>query len=309
MDDVTTLIMDPAELTLTRHMAVPVKPCLLLYSGPDAGRRFDLEPGPQYIGRAIDAQVRVEAAGVSRQHAQLLIGTGLALISDMGSANGTWVNDQRVAVPTALKDGDLVRLSNVVLRFHASNNLDLLLHDRIYRQATVDTGTGAFNRRFLQDALRQACARARRQSQPVSVVTYDLDHFKAVNDRYGHPGGDMVLRVVTTVARAELRDCDVLARMGGEEFVVLLEGAGLAGAVEVAERIRAAVEEFEIELPDPDDARRSVRHRQTVSLGVAALGLEADGEAAVAPDDATLLLAADRALYAAKRRGRNQVAA
>jgi diguanylate cyclase (GGDEF)-like protein len=137
----------------------------------------------------------------------------------------------------------------------------------------------------------------------LSVVAYDLDHFKRVNDTYGHAGGDIVLRVTTTIARAELREGDLLARTGGEEFVIVLENTPVPGALEAAERVRAAMAEFPIELPDPVDKSnpRSVHHVQTVSLGVA--GLKDD-----MADEQALLLAADQALYSAKRRGRDQVA-
>lgn len=302
MEETPTLIMDPAESTLMRAVAQPVKPCLVLYSGSDAGRRFDLDAGEHILGRAADAQLRIDEPGVSRHHARLQVGGGVALIADLGSANGTLVNEQRVQEPLALRDGDLVRLSNAVLRFHASNNLDLLLHDRIYHQATVDAGTGAFNRRFLLDSLRHAVARARRSGQPLSVVVYDLDHFKAVNDTYGHAAGDTVLRLSTAAVRGALRESDVLARVGGEEFTVLLEQTPQAGALELAERMRRAVQGFDFELPDPADpqGQRRVQHRQTVSLGVAALAPEQGS-------DAELLQAADRALYAAKRAGRNRV--
>ena len=302
MQEPPTVVIDANEVSLLRELGTATRPCLLLYSGPGAGQRFDLEPGQQLIGRVPECAVRVDAPGVSRQHAELLVGAGTVLLSDLGSANGTWLNEQRIQQPTALSDGDLVRVSNVVLRFHSHNSLELLLHDKIHQQATTDTGTGAHNRKFLIDVLRQAFARARRNGRPLSVICYDLDHFKQVNDTYGHAGGDSVLRTTTDIARAELRDGDLLARVGGEEFTIVLENTPVAGALELAERIRNAMAAFPIELPDPLNklSTAPVEHRQTVSIGVAELSDEM-------ADEQALLQAADRALYAAKRRGRNQV--
>ena len=302
MDESPTVVINTNDVTLLRKLRTPSRPCLLLYSGPDAGQRFDLEPGTMTIGRVPESPVRIEGSGISRQHAELQVKAGRVVLTDLGSANGTLVNEQRITEPTVLQDGDLVRVGNVVLRFHSRNNLDLLLHDKIYEQATVDPGTGAFNRRFLQDAMRQAFSRARNGGRPLSVVCYDLDHFKQVNDTYGHAAGDTVLRTTATIARAELRGTDRLVRVGGEEFTILLENTPAAGALELAERVRQAMAEFPIELPDPDDKRsaRPVLHHQTVSLGVAELRPEMANEQ-------DLLQAGDRALYAAKRKGRNQV--
>ncbi|MFO1326215.1 MAG: GGDEF domain-containing protein [Rubrivivax sp.] len=303
MSDQPTVVIDVNDVSLLRGLGAPTQPCLILYSGADAGQRFDLEPGMQHIGRAPEAQVRIDAPGVSRRHAELLVSAaGQVVLSDLGSANGTLVNEQRIEGPTTLKDGDLVRVSKLVLRFHSRNTLDLLLHDRIYAQATIDAGTGAFNRRFIHDMLKQRFAKSRASGRPLSVICYDLDHFKQVNDTYGHASGDIVLRTTTDIARAELRDTDTLGRTGGEEFTIVLEGTPVSGALELAERIRAAMEQFPIELPDPlvKTSSKPVEHRQTVSMGVAELS----------PDMASeldLLQAGDRALYEAKRRGRNQV--
>jgi len=302
MNEPPTIVIDQNEVSVYRSLGAPSKPCIVLYSGPDAGQRFDLDTGPQIIGRLPEAQVRIDASGVSRQHAELLVGAATVILKDLGSANGTMVNEVRVDEPVTLKDGDLIRVSNVVLRFHAQNSLELLLHDRIYRQATIDAGTGAFNKKFLADALKQEFARSRAAGRPLSVIAYDLDHFKTVNDTYGHAAGDLVLRLTTDIARAELRGTDALARTGGEEFTIVLQDTPVTGAVELAERIRAAMESYPIELKDPDAklSTRTVEHRQTVSLGVAGLEPEMASEL-------DLLQAADRALYNAKRNGRNQV--
>ncbi|MBL8362701.1 MAG: GGDEF domain-containing protein [Rubrivivax sp.] len=297
-----TAVIDPNAVALLRTVGTATKPCFVLYSGPDAGQRFDLGPGVQTIGRVPEAQLRIDAAGVSRHHAELQVGPDGVTIRDLGSSNGTRVNETPITEATLLKDGDLVRLSDVVLRFHTTNSLELLLHDHIYQQTIVDAGTGAYNRKFLIDTLKQAYARARASGRPLSVIAYDLDHFKTVNDTYGHAAGDTVLQITTKIARSELRSPDTLGRVGGEEFTIVMENTPVAAAVEAAERIRAAMAQFPIELPDPVNKQttRPVEHHQTVSIGVAELTPEMSSER-------ELLEAADRALYQSKRRGRNQV--
>ncbi len=165
---------------------------------------------------------------------------------------------------------------------------------RIEEIAIRDELTGAYNRRFLMETLGREAARAARLSKPLGLCLFDLDHFKRINDSYGHAAGDAVLRRFTEIARTGLRGVDVLGRQGGEEFVLVLPDTDLEGALACAERIRANVEREDFpRLPAP--------HRVTVSAGVAC------ATRPETPD--TLLARADRGLYAAKRGGRNRVVA
>jgi diguanylate cyclase (GGDEF)-like protein len=159
-------------------------------------------------------------------------------------------------------------------------------------RALTDALTGLPNSRAIQDTVKRMVAYASRTSTPLSVVMVDLDHFKSVNDRYGHEKGDEALAAVGDAIAAMLRESDFAGRYGGEEFVVLLPGTEKAGSLEVAEKLRFAVEQIEVKDTD---------HRLTTSCGVATF-----------PEDARepegLLRLADRALYAAKSAGRNRVA-
>lgn len=306
MIDSPTLALENREVSLFQSLAGSRQPCLILYSGSEAGRRFDLDEGNLVVGRAPEANVRVDALGISRRHAELRVSAETVEIRDLGSANYTYVNDVQVTAPMALHDGDLVRLANLVLRFHDRRSLDSLLHDRIYRLATVDIGTNVYNRRYLQEAARSALARARSSHEPLAMICLDMDGFKSVNDRYGHPAGDQVLRESAALVQAELRASDILGRWGGEEFAVLLKSTDATFATTVAERLRVAIAEhvFELTLPadDPTQAPERVQHRQTISLGVAMLDDSMS-------DEFDLIGAADRMLYAAKRAGRNRVVA
>ncbi|MEV6350814.1 GGDEF domain-containing protein [Actinoplanes sp. NPDC051851] len=165
---------------------------------------------------------------------------------------------------------------------------------RAQRSAAItDALTGLRSRRFFEQTLRQEAARSARHHQPLSVLLLDVDHFKRVNDTYGHGGGDRVLVEITHRVGDLLRPGDVLARYGGEEFAVLLPAAGEETARQVAERVRRGVAATPIEVGDGHAVR------VTVSVGVAGMPAE--------PTIDALVLAADRALYAAKNAGRNQV--
>jgi diguanylate cyclase (GGDEF)-like protein len=166
------------------------------------------------------------------------------------------------------------------------------LEEQLRELAMRDELTGLYNRRHFTEMAEVELARARRTSAPLSLAILDIDHFKRVNDVYGHPAGDQVLRELSRAMRETLRGSDVSARIGGEEFVILLSDTALDGAVAVTERLRERVGQSEVALEDG----RAVRF--TVSAGVTELGR---GERLD-----TLLARADEALYRAKSDGRNR---
>jgi diguanylate cyclase (GGDEF)-like protein len=158
------------------------------------------------------------------------------------------------------------------------------------RQALIDSLTGVWNRRAFERRLAEEWASHRRDGKPLSLLMLDIDHFKHINDDFGHPAGDLMLRQVARLAGAPLRVSDMLARHGGEEFAVILPRVGPGAACTTAERLRAAIEAG----PWP---YRAV----TVSIGVATAFADAASDASV------LVSHADEALYVAKQRGRNRV--
>ncbi|MCP3105072.1 diguanylate cyclase [Myxococcus sp. K15C18031901] len=163
----------------------------------------------------------------------------------------------------------------------------------------TDALTSLFNRRCFEERLSEEFARSRRYQSPLSLVMLDIDHFKRINDTFGHPFGDQVLRAVAQTARSRLREVDVLARYGGEEFVALLPETAPPDALTVCERMREAIAALDLEHVAVDGRRQQVR--LTASLGVATVPAEALGSAEA------LLRAADAGLYAAKEAGRNRV--
>ncbi|MCC6748601.1 MAG: GGDEF domain-containing protein [Deltaproteobacteria bacterium] len=269
--------------------------CLVLIYPPGAqmGKRFPLEASEQYIGRGNDCEIMVDMDSVSRRHARIEQKGAATLITDMESTNGTYVNEHPVTQARALADGDLVQVGNAIFKFLSGGNVESSYHEAIYRMTIIDGLTEAHNKRYLFDYLERELARCQRYGRPLSVVIFDLDHFKQVNDTHGHLTGDAVLRELARRLRSRIRREELLARYGGEEFVVVLPEAGHAGAMRFAEQLRELVgsQPFEFEgevIP------------LTVSVGVATL----EGEPMeVSP----FIKMADENLYRAKRAGRNRV--
>lgn len=307
MWDPSTIAVEKSELTLFQSLDGPdaQRCCLVVYSGPDLGRQIMLDEGLSTLGRSAVTQLQIGGPGISRLHAEICVTGSSATLRDLGSANGSFVGDSRLTdQPHLLQDGDLVRLGSVALKFYAHQSLDAALHDRVLRLATVDAGTGLFNRRYLMDALKRGCRTAVQTGRPLCLVMLDLDHFKQVNDSHGHAVGDLVLRECAAIASLVVGRAGVLGRIGGEEFLVLLPDTGLPAALALAESLRAAVAEHKFVLPAgagtelPGGSR--LQHRQTASLGVAAWQDEMT-------DASQLMAEADRGLYLSKRGGRNRV--
>ena len=279
-----------ARQTLDRHI-------LLCLRGPFVGQVFPLGPGASTIGREQASGVWLPEAGISRQHARIDPEAGGYLIVDLGSANGTFLNGERVLLPTRLADGDLIQLGGAVaLRYQLTDADGERVLAGLYEASVRDPLTGAFNREYLQERLLAEVAFARRHRTELSVVMFDLDHFKRVNDTFGHPAGDAVLSMVSSTVREGIRLEDVLARYGGEEFLLVLRAVPLAGSAALAERLRIRVAELRI-------VTASGPISITASFGCASLFCCPEATAA------HLVGTADRRLFIAKHLGRNRVAA
>ncbi|MFT3913621.1 MAG: GGDEF domain-containing protein [Anaeromyxobacteraceae bacterium] len=246
------------------------------------------------LGRDPGCDVVLPSEDVSRRHARVTPEGGGHLLVDLGSTNGTHVNGWNVQ-KRVLRSGDRLQIGPFTLRYFDAGAIDARDLEEVGRLARLDPLTGIPNRRAFEETLGRAFGNARRSGLSFAVVTADLDHFKVVNDRLGHVAGDAVLSAVAGRLAAALREGDVVARVGGEEFAVVLPGAGLAEAIEVAERLRMRVAESPIMVSDDALA-------VTASFGCAALAK--DDEEAIA-----LLVRADQKLYAAKTAGRNRVMA
>ncbi len=290
--DITTRVATGLNRTFTREPA-RTRPCLIQYSGDALGRRYFLDDPEIAIGRAPTNGIVIADGGVSRVHAKCTGMGDMMELEDLGSRNGTFINDRRLHNRTPLRNGDIVRLGTVLLKFFARDNFENAFHDKIYRMATIDPGTEVFNRSYLLDTLDAEFKYSRLQKLPLSLLYYDLDFFKRVNDAHGHSCGDYVLRESAQVAKSCVRREDVIGRYGGEEFVVVLPAADAAVAADLAERIRKSIATHAF-------VYEGKTLNQTVSIGVSQNQPAFETYQALLDD-------ADRKLYQSKNAGRNRV--
>jgi len=267
---------------------------LIVLSGPRIGEMIEVTDGLT-IGRSSEAAFQVDDEGVSRTHIRLDVDKGGAIsVMDMGSRNGMYVNGLRVET-SDLHDGDKILIgTTTILKFSYADKIDETYQQQMYNSALRDSLTGLYNRRYFLGQLEAELSYAQRHLTPLSLVMIDIDHFKTVNDTYGHPSGDKVLAAFARLLRDAVRTEDLTARYGGEEFVLVCRGLPLSIAVLVADRLRLMVENTPL-VPAPPEIRI------TISAGVASAPHPLIAE----PQD--LIKVADDALYEAKRLGRNRV--
>ena len=269
------------------------RPYFIVLAGESLGRMFRIDEPQTVIGRAADATLRLQDDGVSRRHAMVVqIGDDL-WIQDLNSANGTLINGERVQ-RRVLHDGDQIQMgATTILKFTYSDELEEAFQRNMYDAALHDGLTKAFNKRHFLDRLPTEIAYAQRHQAPLSLMMLDVDHFKSVNDKFGHPAGDYVLTTLAQIVANTIGAEDLFARYGGEEFSVLCRRAIDANALPMAEQIRSRVEANPFE-------HHGRRIPITISIGLATF-VEASGA------ETQLIADADLALYEAKHGGRNRV--
>ncbi len=256
------------------------------------GRRFELGPQEVSIGRGDNCTICVSTDQVSRKHATVQHILGRYYIVDMRSTNGTFINEQKVE-RAKLMDGDQIRVGKTVLKYTESH-VEQRYFEHAFNLASMDALTGAFNKRYFDETFDKETQRAQQTSTPLSIVLFDIDHFKKINDTFGHPAGDAVLKNVAGAVAAQLREGDALFRVGGEEFALMLAATQRDLAVQAAEAVRQLIESLVTDF-------MGAKITATLSLGVAELG--------PSEEPAKLYQRTDELLYAAKRGGRNRVVA
>ncbi len=262
-------------------------------SGQQQGERHVLGDGVIRIGRDARNEIVLEDGAVSRHHVRLERRGQRIVVMDIGSTNGTLLNDEPLAGTGPLKNGDRLKIGSTIVKYLSGDDIETAFYEEIYQLAIVDNLTGLYNRRHFEDALIKEISRARRHDRVLSVMLMDIDRYKLVNDEYGHLAGDEVLRHVSQIISKRVRAGDVAARFGGEEIAVLMAETSLADAAAVAEEMRRSIAS---EPAVYDEYGINV----TVSVGCAEL-MDDDGSAG------DLLARTDRNLYAAKHAGRDRV--
>jgi diguanylate cyclase (GGDEF)-like protein len=285
-----------------QHVEASFVPRLIMLRGPEVGRQFLLRPGLTSVGRAGSNDVVIDRDEVSRHHCVILTPqpdalSGGVTVRDLGSTNGTVVADQPVGRDgVRVPDGGLIAVGRgVVLKVSLRDSFEDQAHRRLYHQAAQDTLTGLANRRTIEEQLKREVELASRGVRPVSLLVADIDHFKRVNDTFGHDGGDLVLKEIAGVLGRGLRGADRVGRWGGEEFVVVLPDTHLAAAHGLADRLRH-------EIANTSILHDGQRIQVSASFGVASSKEIPPGELAL-----DLFRRADRRLYLAKEAGRNRV--
>lgn len=277
-----------------------VPPAIVVLIGPPGyvGKQYPINANDIVIGRSVESQVYIDDKSLSRSHAKFAVNGGDVSVIDLGSTNKTIVNGQ-VIPPLAsclLKNNDQIKTGNVIFKFLEKGNIEAITNAAMYERAHKDALTGAHSRGALIEKGPEAIKRSEVLNEPLSVVTFDIDHFKKINDTYGHPGGDYVLKELCSVVINKLiRANDFFARYGGEEFVLLLSGSSSKTALEVGERIRQTIEGHEFIF-------EGQRILVTISVGVAT---RQPNEG----DWTQIYDRADKALYQSKQTGRNRVTA
>jgi diguanylate cyclase (GGDEF)-like protein len=275
----------------TRQLGEAARPRLVVVSGMLLGLQVELRDDAVVIGRGIDCGISLQHPSVSRHHCRIWREDDAFWIEDCGSTNHTYLNGTAIT-KAQLRDGDQISVGGNAIKFFLGSSLEATYHDELIDLAIYDSLTGFFNRRHFCAVLDEELGKTA-EASPLSLLMLDLDHFKQINDRYGHPVGDQVLGVVARIIRERTPTGLPIGRLGGEEFALALPGQGLGAAIALAEVLRKAVEDCAIET-------MGQRLPVTVSIGVA----QTDSRTYTR---GTLLKNADDRLYRAKQDGRNRV--
>ncbi len=252
-----------------------------------------LADGCTRIGRDSSCEIEVYDDFISRDHVHIDREGDQYVLRDCNSLNGTFVNDIRVDTHV-LVPGDQIRLGNHIFKFLSTDHVEVQYHEAVYEMMTIDGLTGIRNKRYFEDAFAREILRSQRHWRPIALLLLDVDHFKEVNDSYGHLAGDECLKGLCDRVSSRIRGEDLFARFGGEEFTLALAEAPLKQSVRVAHDIArlVAAEPFPTAKGDIS---------MTISIGVGF----ANGQGPMSATD--MIQQADENLYRAKRDGRNCV--
>ncbi|MCG6156967.1 GGDEF domain-containing protein [Rubinisphaera margarita] len=248
------------------------------------------------VGRGDGADLVLNEEAVSREHARIGYQDGRHYLEDLGSTNGTFHNGERIEF-TELRPGDRISIGSHIFKLLSGDETEAQYYESIYDMMTQDGLTRITNKRAFLDILKRETQRSLNTNRPLSLIMLDIDHFKSINDTYGHLVGDQVLRVVAQRIRDVVESHVTFARYGGEEFVLLVPEVNATDAAVIAERCRRAIATTEIE---------GSGHLIPVSISLGVADLQSLSPDTLQPDT-DLISYADAKLYQAKHEGRNRV--
>jgi len=279
---------------MINRIQAPGESCLVEIYGPDLGKKYPVDEDEITIGRdAKNNAVVVDLDNVSRKHAQVTSREGKCFVKDLGSTNGTYLNDQEVTQETPLRNGDLIKVGGSIFKFLYGGNIEQLYYEEIYRMAIIDGLTQVYNKRYLLEFLEREMARCHRYARALSLIMFDIDHFKQINDQHGHLAGDHVLRELAGQVKTKVRKEECVGRYGGEEFTIVMPEAGPEKTRRFADKLLRLVADHEFVFEN--------NHIPvTISVGVADMNAETT-------EPLQFIKAVDALLYKAKRDGRNRV--
>lgn len=281
------------KIDLTEIKSAKGTPYLTVSIGKDMGMMVPIE-GTMSIGRNPESAIPLDDDLVSWSHCSVTNVDGIITLQDNNSRNGVFVDELRIE-QCELNVGSNIQIGDTVMKLELLSEIDIEQRQSLYNRANVDLLTGAYNRHYFQENARQELSLSKRENTSLKVVMIDIDHFKKINDKYGHLAGDYILREVANIIRNSIRDYDLLCRYGGEEFILLLRGAiTLADTEKLCERIRLQIQDRNFEY-------RDITINLTISIGACYQEETKD----LAIED--IILKADKALYQSKKRGRNRI--
>lgn len=269
------------------------RPFISFIKGPRLGEIVPLDKSEMLVGRSQDCDLWVADNAISRHHFRLFIEKNQVVLEDLGSTNGTYVNGKQQA-RVQLNDGDRIQISkNTIMELAYLDESRSLSEKKVYEMGVKDAVTGIYNRRFFLDRLNEEFSFIRRRDGRLSLIMFDIDFFKKINDGHGHLAGDQVLKILGEEITKAIRQDDVYARYGGEEFAIIMRDTPIQSAMEMAERIRLLVQGLKVQF-----AGQIIP--VTISSGVSSYHDQMQ-------EPSELIAAADKCLYQSKQSGRNRV--
>lgn len=273
------------------------EPYLIVISGQHVGKLFHLDSDELVGGRSPECGIWIEDNAISRKHFCIRRQGPSFLIEDLNSTNGTYLNNRRIKT-ALIKAGDKIQISkDLIIQFDYFDQNRRISEQKRYEMGVKDPVTSTFNKSYFLQRIADEFSYSSRQNVPLSLLMFDIDHFKIINDTHGHLAGDQVLQEICQAVDGMIRAEDVFCRYGGEEFVIIMRNTLCQPAVNLAERIRLKVASTPI--PIMEDKSITV----TISLGVATNIDKAFR------DYVALIAETDRYLYQSKGAGRNRVSA